>query len=131
MNQNITEMKTEEIETLDNFNKFLDDGIELARKHEDKAFVGLLKAIRGYANNEPLPPDPQKALHGMIQRQQNYPEREEYLEGLINVIKNAPFCNYAFSGYAIVVMEFIVSVFQTDEGVFRFGSLLRDKKEVS
>ncbi len=131
MNQNITKMKTEEIETLDNFNKFLDGGIELARKHEDKAFVGLLKAIRGYANSEPLPADPQKALRGMMQRQENYPEREEYLNGLINVIKDAPYCNYAFSGHAIVVMEFIISVFQADEGVFRFGSLLRDKEEAS
>lgn len=129
-------MKNEEIETLDNFNKFLDGGIELARKHEDKAFVGLLKAIKGYANNEPLPPDPQKALHGMIQRQENYPEREEYLQKVVAVVKDTPFCQDTFSGYAIAAIEFVIDVFRgsgdkSEEGIFRFGSLLRKQEEAS
>ena len=94
---------------------FLEEGIEISRSHDDYAFTGLLKAIKGHIGGEPLVADVKKSLKAMLERKDNYDEREAYLDCLIGVLHNSPYCQETVPDRSIVLIEIAVDLFRGGE----------------
>jgi len=84
-------MTRRDITCLVSMNTFLQDGIDIARKHKDSKLKALVMGIQAKINGTNFPADPIKALKADVNEVEAYQERSAYISSLKWIVSHSDF----------------------------------------